>query len=399
MKIIFYTGYSKDKWNKQTWETKGIGGSEYCVIKLAEYLAKEGHKVIVTGNVEGCYMNKVTYIDYEAILNKGNERGSNSIAFTHFDIAIGVNYIHYIEALQEACITYNKSLFWMHNTDFHDFFKGNKMNNAREILGSKMMNGIVCVSGWQREYIKREYSSSFTHNNIDPNTYIHVMSNAIDLNDWDDVIETKVKDRIIYSSATDRGLDALLEMFPTLRANNPNLTLHICTPPYSEKWGYNVPEMDGIKWLGALSPKKLYAEISKAEYWLYPSVYPETFCISALEMMVGGVKMLSTNTGNLNSLITPFANIIDLESIEAYGLKGMEDVVRGDIQNKTITAMNRNMGSCHDDKQYHYEWYRKTMNAKKWVKLQSWEIRVYDWLNMLEHIVPQEERVETNWSK
>ena len=45
MKIIFYTGYSKDKWNKQTWETKGIGGSEYCVIKLAEYLAKEGHKV------------------------------------------------------------------------------------------------------------------------------------------------------------------------------------------------------------------------------------------------------------------------------------------------------------------------------------------------------------------
>ena len=31
MKIIFYTGYSKDKWNKQTWETKGIGGSEYCV--------------------------------------------------------------------------------------------------------------------------------------------------------------------------------------------------------------------------------------------------------------------------------------------------------------------------------------------------------------------------------
>jgi glycosyltransferase involved in cell wall biosynthesis len=151
--------------------------------------------------------------------------------------------------------------------------------------------------------------------------------------------------------------------------------------------------MDGIKWLGALSPKKLYAEISKAEYWLYPSVYPETFCITALEMMAGGVKMLSTNTGNLDSLITPFANIIDLESVEAYGMKGMEDVVRGDIQNKTITAMNRNMGTCNDDKQYHYEWYRKTMNAKKWVKLQSWEIRVHDWLNMLEHIVPLDQRV------
>ena len=383
MKILFYTGYSKDKWNKQTWESEGIGGSEYCVIKLAEYLAKEGHTVVVTGNVEGCYMNKVTYVDYEAVLNKGNERGANSIAFTVFDWAIGVNYIHYMEALDGASLYYKKSLFWMHNTDFHDWYLGNKMDNARELLGSEKMNGIVCVSEWQREYIKKEYSSSFIHNNIDPNTYIHVVNNAIDLNDWDDINDEKVKDRIIYSSATDRGLDSLLEMFPTLKNNNPNLSLHICTPPYSEKWGYDVPELDGVKWLGALRPKQLYSEISKAEYWLYPSVYPETFCISALEMMIGGVKMLSTNTGNLDNLITPFANIIDLESTEAYGIEGMDDIVRGDIQNKMTAAMNRNNGACHDDKAYHYEWYRKTSNAKKWVKFQTWDIRVHDWITLL----------------
>tara|TARA_B110000211_G_scaffold14140_1_gene14838 strand:+ start:8989 stop:10152 length:1164 start_codon:yes stop_codon:yes gene_type:complete len=383
MKILFYTGYSKDKWNKQTWESEGIGGSEYCVIKLAEYLAKEGHTVVVTGNVEGCYMNKVTYVDYEAILNKGNERGANSIAFTVFDWAIGVNYIHYMEALDGASLYYKKSLFWMHNTDFHDWYLGNKMDNARELLGSEKMNGIVCVSEWQREYIKKEYSSSFIHNNIDPNTYIHVVNNAIDLSDWDDINDEKVKDRIIYSSATDRGLDSLLEMFPTLKNNNPNLSLHICTPPYSEKWGYDVPELDGVKWLGALRPKQLYSEISKAEYWLYPSVYPETFCISALEMMIGGVKMLSTNTGNLDNLITPFANIIDLESTAGYGIKGYEDITRGDIQNKMTAAMNRNNGACHDDKAYHYEWYRKTSNAKKWVKFQTWDIRVHDWITLL----------------
>ena len=383
MKILFYTGYSKDKWNKQTWESEGIGGSEYCVIKLAEYLAKEGHTVVVTGNVEGCYMNKVTYVDYEAVLNKGNERGANSIAFTVFDWAIGVNYIHYMEALDGASLYYKKSLFWMHNTDFHDWYLGNKMNNARELLGSEKMNGIVCVSEWQREYIKKEYSSSFIHNNIDPNTYIHVVNNAIDLSDWDDINDEKVKDRIIYSSATDRGLDSLLEMFPTLKNNNPNLSLHICTPPYSEKWGYDVPELDGVKWLGALRPKQLYSEISKAEYWLYPSVYPETFCISALEMMIGGVKMLSTNTGNLDNLITPFANIIDLESTAGYGIKGYEDITRGDIQNKMTAAMNRNNGACHDDKAYHYEWYRKTSNAKKWVKFQTWDIRVHDWITLL----------------
>ena len=84
------------------------------------------------------------------------------------------------------------------------------MDNARELLGSEKMDGIVCVSEWQREYIKKEYSSSFIHNNIDPNTYIHVVNNTIDLSDWDDINDEKVKDRIIYSSATDRGLDSLL---------------------------------------------------------------------------------------------------------------------------------------------------------------------------------------------
>ena len=37
----------------------------------------------------------------------------------------------------------------------------------------------------------------------------------------------------------------------------PESTLTICTPPYSEKWGYDTPKLPGVTWLGALPPKKV----------------------------------------------------------------------------------------------------------------------------------------------
>ena len=43
MKILFWVGYQNPYWTKQTYLDKGIGGSEYCVLKLADYLDLKGH--------------------------------------------------------------------------------------------------------------------------------------------------------------------------------------------------------------------------------------------------------------------------------------------------------------------------------------------------------------------
>jgi len=51
-----------------------------------------------------------------------------------------------------------------------------------------------------------------------------------------------------------------------------------------------------------------------------------------------------------------------------------------------ITAVMRDNGSCHDDKEYHYRWYEQTMRNKEWVMKQSWESRVHEWLMILENL-------------
>jgi hypothetical protein len=92
-------------------------------------------------------------------------------------------------------------------------------------------------------------------------------------------------------------------------------------------------------------------------------------------MMLGGVKICSTNTGNLDALLTGKGKIVD---------SGKLDV---DVMNEMIDVVLRDNGECHDDKAFHYEWYNTTMKNKKYVMKQSWEIRVDEWLNTMESAV------------
>ena len=375
MKIVFCIGYANPHWNALTWQEKGIGGSEYCVIKLSEQLAKHGHDVYVIGDVEGAWINRVTYINLSSVLNRGNERGSNSLAFTDVDWVIGVNYIAFTKIMDDNSFKFDKAIFWAHNEYWHNWYKGEELEDkGKEILEDERLKAIICVSQWQVEHINLKRAEALGYIPSQLPTYIQPITNAIDPSDWENINVPKVRNSFIYSSATDRGLEQLLEMWPRIKTGLPDATLNICTPPYSEKWGYQPPKLDGVTWLGALPPKKLYEQISKSEYWLYPSKYPETYCISALEMMLGGVKICSTNTGNLNTLLENRGVIVD------------SSMSMDDIQNDMITAVMRDNGSCHDDKEYHYRWYEQTMRNKEWVMKQSWESRVHEWLMILENL-------------
>ncbi len=373
-KIMFYVGYSKKPWNPSNWTREGIGGSEYCVIKLSEKLAERGWEVWVVGEVRSCHVKGVTYLSTEQILNKGNERGTHAIAFSKFDWVVGVNYIHFLKALDDNDISFYSSAFWMHNEYFHDYYKGERLENADEILVDERIDHIICVSEWQREYIKNQFKKALGNSNRDLSTYIQVLNNAIDPTDWEHCVFPKNKHSFVYTSATDRGLDKVLKMWPRIKQMLPYASLNIAAPPYSVDWGYDIDKIMQLKdvwWHGNLPPKKLYDLISRSEYWLYPSKYLETYCITALEMMMGGVKILSTNTGNLNDLLDRRGVIVD---------SGMDDQA---IEDVFITAIARNNGSCHDDKKFHYYWFANTMRNKIWVQNENWDVRTDEWENVL----------------
>lgn len=115
----------------------------------------------------------------------------------------------------------------------------------------------------------------------------------------------------IYTSTPFRGLDILADAFPLAARRLPGATLTVLSG--MELYGSNdnarfqplfdrmagMPQVQCLKPCGKLD---LYARLRAANVFSYPSTFPETFCISALEARVMEDALLLTGTGALPEL-------------------------------------------------------------------------------------------------
>jgi glycosyltransferase involved in cell wall biosynthesis len=144
------------------------------------------------------------------------------------------------------------------------------------------------------------------------------------------------------------------------RQQIPDLTLEICCPPYAVNWfGFDVDKLEGVNWQGNRCPNDLKREIQKAEYWVYASNYTETYCISALEMMLGNVKIITNGTGNIKNLVNDKRGTI-------VGIDADEII-------KTIVDDNNNPGKLTS----------KLAHAYAFARHQNWGIRVKEWMELI----------------
>ena len=371
MKILIYTGYHTNKLSKGRYLDEGVGGTEYCAIKLAEQLVKKGHIVTFSGYVENEVVDGVHYIHLEDLqryqspiaLNEDNKLRS----YAHYDVVIAQQYIHYFRELSRKRITFDKSLFWLHNEDtWYGWFRGKMMrNNGREYLYRADMNGVVGVSKYHEDILKDNFKA-LGSTTRDFNTYIHSIDNAIDPSDWDNQHYDKIPGRIIWSSSPDRGLDLILENWAYWKSLVPELSLVAACPPYSKDWSRGDVNQEGIEWVGNLSPSRLREEQLKAEYWIYSSNYKETYCITALEVMMAKCKIITNGTGNIINLMDGGKNgtIVDDNPDEIISS------IIADRNDKTVAYKNRT----------------KLQNARQFARNQNWVKRVNDWLNLIESV-------------
>ena len=348
MRILITIGYQKEPINKQYWEENGLGGSEYAVIKLAEQFAKNGHDVIVSGMVKTSKSDGVFYCDYTE-LHKSQ----------HFDVVIATNYIHYLRLLDDLNITFGKSYFWLHNFDFYPYYNGVSLpNDGLDYLKDNRITQFIAVSDYQKSKLEKLWPDMVGR--------ISVLTNAVDPSDWEDIDVPKFKNKFIYTSAADRGLENLLKIWPKIRKKLPDATLWVATPPYALSWYESYVDIyDGVHFLGNLPPKELYTQIKSAEFWMYPSQYDETYCITALEMMLGKVKVISTDTGNLTNLLMGKGGLIstpsDVELLKTEIFEKFEDVYK-----------DRSLANANLETAYNF------------AKNENWDNRFTQWIDMID---------------
>ena len=328
------------------------------------------HNVTVSGDVIEGNFNGVQYIHYGNFLQYQGPIGltnpHNLRVSPHYDVVIATNYIHYIKHLEEYKIKFDRSYFWIHNEYFYKWYRGAELEEWKKYLHYPNFTKVVGVSKFHEEILKKESISLFNYTPFESQQYIHSIDNAIDTNEYTNSLNNKIKGRIIWSSSPDRGLQLILDNWNKWKEKRSDLSLVICSPPYSKDWfKTDISNLQDVEWLGSLSPKELREQQSKAEYWIYISDYLETYCLTALEMMIQKVKIITNGAGNIKNLIDDGERGIMMDEINPDLI--LEYLI-GDTKNKLLS----------------YRWGTMVENAYEWAKEQSWDKRVYEWVELIQ---------------
>jgi len=302
-KILVYTGWMTHLWNESHLGKKALGGAEKAVAYLMRELPKS-YEIIVSGDVEEGIFDNVTYIHQNKL--QGLLDGTEFHA-----IIISRNISFLTEYNNLKCFQLILSL--------HDTHILNNGNNAIHVLDmyNDNIDKFITMTPWHKSNIINIYPS------INPDK-IKIINNGIDVSLFNNNLNNKIKNKFIWSSRSERGLHILLNIWREIINKLPDATLDICSYGDFPKDNADnnmieiINKFDSITHHGKLNSIELYDLMAKSEYWLYTNTFPETSCITAMEMLMSEVVCLYYPLAGLNDTVGDYGIPVNQgEEIEA----------------------------------------------------------------------------------
>jgi len=303
--IALYTGPHYEAWGPRNLLEGGIGGSETAAICVSRELSKQGADVTVYGE-PGSQIGR-------------DEYGVLYLPARHLDPTR--EYDVFISSRRpDIAETYTLNAkakwLWLHDV------------NLGEIPMSRFQkfDRILTLSQWQTNQYLSLYGDGIagkitrTENGIDHDLIVSALTDSLAAGSRD-------SQRFIYSSSPDRGLSYLLDIWPDIKEILPNASLDIyygwdnfdkALNAYPQlrivkdqiMYKINVLKEVGVTMHGRVSQKELYAQACKANFWVYPTNFCETSCITAKEMMACGVNVIASAVGALSETIGTHGTLI-----------------------------------------------------------------------------------------
>ena len=280
MKICFFMGYGVlfDHASGRGL-VPDIYGSELALHSLALQLARR-HEVYVTSS------------------NYWPDREFGALRYIHhdnlraaeFDVVVVWRFAHYFVHYADLA---PQTYFWFHDTAALPWLNGTVLpHDAAPLLANARdrISGYVALTQFHKDLLVAKYA-------LDP-AKVAVIGNAIRPAP---ALQPppRVRNRFIWVSSYARGLRQLVAFFPRILQHLPDAELHVFRQPDA---GEDVDFLRGKPFVvvhGFVDNERMQAEMRRAEYWLYPTDFTETYCISALEAQRAGVICIATALGAL----------------------------------------------------------------------------------------------------
>jgi glycosyltransferase involved in cell wall biosynthesis len=331
--ILFYVGFSDIHWNYSYLTKNAMGGSEKAVAYLTKALSQtfktkgssKKFKIYIVGDLinEELPQLNITYLHLSQLPKLITEIPFHSVVCSR--------YIAFLEMFNTC--SFHQFYIWAHDTMLLPY-GCNLSDNAILEKWSNYIDGCICQTEWHANEYKKRYPS------LENKTII--INNGIDTAAFPssyNSMSMKQCNKFIYTSRTERGLDRVLELWPQILLVMPDAELTISTytkfplNKQEERLKTIIDQYDSITHLGQLNTEQLYNEMKTAEYWLYPTSWPETSCITALEMLMSEVICLYYPVAGLT-------NTIDRYGIQIQRGNEIETLTRLTTEQKNELRLN-----------------------------------------------------------
>jgi len=278
-KILFYMGYLGF--------TTPMGGSEKALCYLADAFPKT-YDIYICGDVIEKNVGNVHFIHLDSLKHLTENNDFHTVIMSR-----------YIELIVNYNLNCYKLYIWAHDTVIRSLSSQHQDVNAIINYCNDQLDGCVCMTNWHKEYF-----SDIMYKNLALEFF--VINNGIQLKLFPEP-QTKIKNTFIYTSRSERGLRRVLELWESISASFPDAHLYIASyntfpdPNNSDDFilEKEMKKYSNITHMGKLAEKELYDLLNTSEYWLYPTNYFETSCITAMEMLKSRVICLYYPVGGL----------------------------------------------------------------------------------------------------
>ena len=266
----------------------------------------------------------------------------------------------------------------LNNTN-HDLIEKNKINvlwmqhfvNQEEAknLGSKdyvnKLDYIVFNSNWNFEKFQYQFKI--------PESKSLVIKNAIEKIDFHEKPKDKIN--LVYHTTPWRGLIHLLKVFKRLNLQNTELNICSSTIIYGKKFDSilgkkyeNIFEecknTKNVNYLGFVENNKIIELLKNMHIYSFPSIWPETSCISAIEAMAAGCEIVTSNLGALYETCAPFATFVGFDSNFDNFEKKYQKVLENSIKNFWSKENQKKIQLQQEVINLTYSW---TVRSKEWI--------------------------------
>jgi glycosyltransferase involved in cell wall biosynthesis len=286
-----------------------LGGSQSAACYLTAHLAAADQQVWLINN--GSAHGKIDGVEH---LNLAKV-STGQIGGLSLDACIVVNDSRLGGMVRDLLGKDVPIVLWVHaNTD------ARSAAPLAESAVAAQFDAFAFVSEWQRQRYLAQFGVALEKTRVLRNAIAPAFENR-GQNGGSILAAMRDPPIIAYTSLPTRGLSLLVEAWPEIHRQKPNVRLKV----FSSMSVYRTAESEelsrlydvcratpGIDYVGSVSQPVLAREMKGAAVLAYPSVFAETSCIAALEAMASGAVVVASDYGALSETTAGFGRLVEV---------------------------------------------------------------------------------------